>query len=315
MIEEVKPIWIAGFWKRLFALIIDTLFLALLGFLLGLMLEPVFLQLGGWGRLVGFGIALSYFGVMNSRLCGGQTFGKRLLEIEVVDRNGHEIPLTKSLLRYVVFGVPFFINGAQFSNEVLLSFLMYPISMVFFGGTFSIVYLYVFNRVTRQSLHDIAAGTLVVKVGVEKQTVGKVWKPHLILVSVLFFLAAIVPVFTGKLLKSEPFKNLVTAQSSLLNETDVIHAEVTSGVSTFTSTTTGTTKTAYVAAEITLSSDRVDDVELAQEFAEIIIDNYPVALNKDVLVVTLTYGYDIGIYSRRSNYQHSFDLSEFAIRD
>lgn len=311
MTEEVQKNWIANFWRRIGALFIDALILGFVGFLLGLALEATFIQIGGWGRLIGFGIALAYFGLMNSKLCNGQTIGKRLLNLRVVDLDNHTIPLIKSVLRYIVLAAPFSLNGAQFTDEALLSYLMYPLSMIIFGGLFSIVYLYIFNRVTRQSLHDLATGTLVVNANMEKQEVGKVWKPHLVIVAVFFVAAAIVPVFTWKLAQNKPFKDMLSVQSALSNEQEVTYATVTTSTSTFSTVNEGA-KTTYVVAQAILSSNKVSDVELARKLAAIVIQNYPEAVNKDTLRINLTYGYDIGIWSQWSNHTHDFNPGEFA---
>ncbi|MBL4799554.1 MAG: RDD family protein [Oleispira sp.] len=312
MTEEVQQNWIANFWRRIGALFIDTLILGLVGFLLGLALESTFVQIGGWGRLIGFVIALVYFGVMNSKLFNGQTIGKRLLNLRVVDSDNQTIPLVKSVLRCIVLAAPFSLNGAQFSNEALLSFLMYPLSLVVFGGLFSIIYLYLFNRVTRQSLHDLAVGTFVVNANIENQKVGKVWKPHLVVVAVFFVAAAIIPAFTGKLAQSEPFIDMLAVQSALSNEPGVTYASVTTSTTTFSSLNEGTKTTTYVTAQAVLSSNNVSDVELARHLAAIVIKSYPEAMNKDALRITLTYGYDIGIWSQWLNHTHDFNPSEFA---
>jgi len=312
MIEEVQQRWIANFWRRIGALFVDTLILGLVGFLLGLALESTFVQIGGWGRLIGFSIALAYFGLMNSKLFNGQTIGKRLLKLRVVDSNNQTIPLIKSVLRYIVLAAPFSLNGAQFSNEALLSYLLYPLSMIVFGGLFSIIYLYIFNRVTRQSIHDLAVGSLVVNSNIEKQEVGKVWKPHLVIVAVFFVAAAIVPTFTGKLAQNEPFKDMLTVQSALSNEQGVTYATVTTSTTTFSSVNEGTKTATYVTAQAVLSSNKVSDVELARKLATIVVQNYPEAVKKDALRVTLTYGYDIGIWSQWSSHTHDFNPGEFA---
>src|SRR5208283_1622002 len=52
---------ICGFWRRIVALVIDYIVLWLFGEVLGLFLFDFFAHLGGWGRLVGFGVALVYF--------------------------------------------------------------------------------------------------------------------------------------------------------------------------------------------------------------------------------------------------------------
>jgi uncharacterized RDD family membrane protein YckC len=310
MTEEVELKWISGFWRRIGALFIDTLILGVVGLALGLVLESLFVQIGGWGRLVGFSIALIYFGVMNSSIVGGQTIGKKALKIRVVDSNNSPVNLGKSILRYFILAIPFFLNGAQFSNEVMFSFLMYPLSLIIFGGIFSILYLYIFNRVTRQSLHDLVVGTFVVNANVEKQETGKVWNLHLIIVALLFLAAAVVPAFTTQLAQSEPFKDMLSVQSALSNDQDVAYATISTGSSTFSSTNEGTKTTTYVSSQVFLKTNNVNDAELARRLAIIVVANYPEALQKDTILINLTYGYDIGIASSWSNHAHNFNPLE-----
>lgn len=310
MTEEVELKWISGFWRRIGALFIDTLLLGVTGLALGLFLESVFVQMGGWGRLVGFSIALVYFGVMNSSIAGGQTLGKKALKIRVVDFNNSPISLGKSILRYFILAIPFFLNGAQFSNEAMFSFLIYPLSLIIFGGLFSILYLYLFNRVTRQSLHDLVVGTYVVNTNVEKQDPGKVWSVHLVIVAVLFLSAAVVPAFTTELAESDPFKGMLAVQSALSNEPSVAYATISSGSSTFSTTNEGTKTTTYVSGHVFLKTNDVSNAELARRLATIVVENYPEALQKDTIQINLTYGYDIGIASSWSNYAHNFNPLE-----
>ncbi len=74
----------------------------------------------------------------------------------------------------------------------------------------------------------------------------------------------------------------------------------------------GPKTTTYVTAQAVLSSNKVSDVELARKLAAIVIQNYPEAVNKDALRITLTYGYDIGIWSQWSNHTHDFNPGEFS---
>jgi uncharacterized RDD family membrane protein YckC len=99
-LEEVQDKWICGFWRRIGALFIDSLVLGILGSVIGLFLEDTFVQLGGWGRLIGFAVSITYFGVMNSSLSNGQTIGKKILNIRVVDSSNSTISLPKSFVRY-----------------------------------------------------------------------------------------------------------------------------------------------------------------------------------------------------------------------
>jgi len=309
MTQEIELKWISSFWRRIGALFIDSLLLGIFGYVIGLALESTFVQLGGWGRLVGFAIALVYFGVMNSSITGGQTLGKKALKIRVVDSSNLPIGIGKSILRYVVLATPFSLNGAQFSNEVILSYLIYPLSFII-GGLFAIIYLYIFNRNTRQSLHDIVVGTFVVNANVEKQEIGKVWNVHIAIVALLFVVSAIVPAFTSQLAQSEPFKEMLTVQSALLSEPNVTYATIATSTTIFSSIKESTKTTTYVSSQVFLGSNNVSDAEFARQLASIVISNYPEAINKDVIQIVLTYGYDIGIASKWSSYSHNFNPKE-----
>ena len=313
--EEVQEKWICGFWRRIGALFIDTLVLGIFGYVVGIFLEDTFVQLGGWGRLIGFTVSITYFGVMNSSIFSGQTIGKKSLNIKVVDASNSSISLPKSFLRYSFLAVPFSLNGAQITNEVLLSYLMYPLSLIIFGGLLSITYLYIFNRVTRQSLHDIAVGTFVVNSGSASEELPPVWKPHLVVVISLFIAATLVPAFTSDLAQSEPFKGLLATQEAISENGSIKYAGVTVGSSSFTSSDSGTTTTTFVKAQAFLYKNNVDDVTIANELAETIIRTYPEALNKSLIQVTLTYGYDIGIASKWNSHNHQFDPNEIKVSE
>ena len=151
---------VAGFWRRFLACVIDGAIFSIPTLCLGFVFFAQFARLGGWGRLVGFVIALMYFGFMNSAVGNGRTFGKRILKIRLVGLNGSTISVPRSFVRYVilVFGV---------------------------GG--SIIYLIVFNRRNRRSLHDLLASTYVMKVDA-KATVPpnlKIWFGHGLIISVV----------------------------------------------------------------------------------------------------------------------------------
>jgi uncharacterized RDD family membrane protein YckC len=310
MTAEVELKWISGFWRRIGALFIDTLILGIFGFILGLALESTFVEIGAWGRLIGFSIALVYFSIGNSSITEGQTLGKKVLKLRVVNFENSSISVGKSFLRYIILAIPFSLNGAHFTNEIMLSYLIYPLSFVIFGGFFSTPYLYIFNRATRQSLHDLIVGTYVVNSGVEKQEIGKVWKVHVVVTAVLFIAAAIAPAFTSQLAQTGSFKEMLAVQSVLANQPDVNYATISTNTTTFTSVSEGTKTTTYVGSQIFLAKDNVSDVNLARQLASLIVENYPEAINKDAVRITLTYGYDIGIWSQWSNYAYNFNPKE-----
>jgi uncharacterized RDD family membrane protein YckC len=177
---------ISGFWRRLVAFILDGLLLGLVGVILGLLWFDPLARLGGWGRLLGFCVSLVYFGVLNSAIGGGQTLGKGTMKIQVVDRSGHSISPGRSFLRYTVLGAPYFLNHLLIPPNVAMSPIGLAVGFILFGFGGAIVYLYMFNRRTRQSLHDLVAGTFVTRTSPPGQIAGSIWRPHLVAVGVWF---------------------------------------------------------------------------------------------------------------------------------
>jgi len=312
MAEEKELMWISGFWRRIGAFLIDSIILGLVGLGLGLVLEELFVEIGVWGRFIGFLIALIYFGVMNSSIANGQTLGKKALKLRVVNSDNLSISVIRSFGRYSIIGIPFFLNGAQFSIDTISSFWLYVLSLVIFGGLFSIAYLYLFNRVTRQSLHDLAFGTYVVNIGIDSQNVGKIWKPHLMVVGLLFLTAAIVPIFTSNLARQEPFAELLKSIENLQANPSVNHATVSFGKSSVSTVKTGTSETSFVSAQVFLQENQTSNAELARELAESLMKSYRQALEKDLIVIVLVYGYDIGIASKWNSHSHRFNPSELS---
>src|SRR4051812_30504577 len=102
---------LAGVWRRLGAFVLDGLGGGGPLLFLGFAAYDWAVALGQAGRALGFAVALAYFGALNSTLGGGQTLGKRLLGLRVVDRQGQRITLPRSLLRCLVLWVPWFLNG------------------------------------------------------------------------------------------------------------------------------------------------------------------------------------------------------------
>ncbi len=312
MTEEVQSVevkWICGFWRRIGALLFDTIFIGLFGFLLGLILESWFVQIGPWGRLLGFIISMSYFGLMNSRLFDGQTLGKKVLKIKVVDASNASISVGKSFLRYSFIAIPFSLNGAQISENALGTFMIYPLSIIIFGGLLSLNYLYIFNRNTRQSIHDLATGTYVVNSHVEKHPVEPVFKAHYAVVALIVISAAIIPVFTSTLAESEPFKGLLKTQQILSKAPLVQHVSISDGEKMVMLGDAEKTAT-YVNAHVQLYKDTVLNNDFARQLAEKILSSYPQAQQKNLIQITLSYGYDIGITSKWNTQDHQFIVAE-----
>lgn len=300
----------AGFWRRSIAFLVDALVLGLVGALAGWALFDVFARMGGYARVVEFAAALAFFGVMNSALFGGQTLGKRLLKVRVAGKDGALLSLPHSLLRYTVLGVPFFLNGAPFDSAVLFSPMEYVLSLLIFGGMLSILYLYVFNRHGRRSLHDLVVGSSVVSAQTPIAAVRPqpVWRVHLAVVGVLLIAAAIVPAFTGRLAQGELFKDLLVAHEAVNAEPGVQNAQLAHN----TSFRSGSANVQSAVAQVRLAEARVDDGAFAEHIARVILANDRKAAAMSTIQVTLVYGYDLGIASSWRTHSYQFDPNALA---
>ena len=102
-------------------------------------------------RLGACAMALAYFGLMNSRLGGGQTLGKRLLGIRTRAVDGGLLSLPRAFARYAVLGAPFFLVAA------------WPVVIGPGAALLTAIFvLLLVDRRTRRAVHDHAAGSWVV---------------------------------------------------------------------------------------------------------------------------------------------------------
>jgi uncharacterized RDD family membrane protein YckC len=305
--EESTPI--AGFWRRVLGLLIDSIILGAVGWALGLVFLDFFMGLGPWGRVVGFFIALLYFGLMNSRVFSGQTFGKRVVKTKVINHKGEPLGLDKSILRYLVLGVPFFLNGAHIPQEILFSWVGTVVSVLIFGFGSSIIYLILFNRRTRQSLHDLMVGSYVVKADTPQSPLNTTtWKGHYAVVALLFLCSAALPsVLSAKFGNSEFFKPLLSLQREIQKEPEVSAVSINEGQNVFPSSNSGTQKTTSLVINVFLRKKFPDQDGIVNKVAQIAFDRLPRASQKNMVSVAVVWGYDIGISSfwRSQGYRNS----------
>jgi uncharacterized RDD family membrane protein YckC len=303
--EEPAALPVSGFWRRLGAFAIDCLMLGVVGLVAGAFLFDALAQLGVYARAIGFLVALAYFGVLNSRLGGGQTPGKVALSIRATGLDGQLLSVPRSLLRYSVLGIPFFLNNAPLPMDVLLSPWGYVISLIVFGGLLSILYLFVFNRATRRSLHDYAVGSWVVRADDGASVSGPVpplWRGHVVVVAVLMLASVLTPVFAKHLSQQVPvFAEMMPAVEALNHEDGVKVAGLDVGLSI-----NGNERHTYAAATVQLAHPDVDDEALARRLGRTVVRIAPSLGQRDVIAVTLRYGYDLGFASGWRKHQFNF---------
>ena len=315
------PIAFAGFWRRIGAAILDSILLGLVGGALSVAAHDPLMQFGQQARFVGLPIALLYFGFFNSRYGGGGSPGKRALDIAVVRRDGRGIGLVRSLWRALVYLVPAYLNGFDLSFLPLDRMQMEVAAaadfvLVFgvFGGT---VYLYLFNWSTRQVMHDLAAGTFVVR-RADSAVEARINPAHLVVVAILL-LAPVIALPAGlsylgpkweaalSRMTGTNFDALEKIQSAVNADPGVLSAGVTTNTTTFTHVNgPGTTVTALQVTVVTRGAV-ADPESFADRIAARALTVAPDALGEQVLTVEVRSGFDIGLWSEWStrNYSHT----------
>jgi uncharacterized RDD family membrane protein YckC len=284
---------ISGFWRRLLAFILDGLLLGLVGFVLGLFWFDPLARLGGWGRLLGFCVALVYFGLLNSAIGGGQTFGKRVMKVRVVDRSGQPISPGRSFLRYTVLGAPYFLNHLLIPPSVTMSPIGLLIVFILLGFGGAIVYLCIFNRGTRQSLHDLVAGTFVTRTTPPGQVVGSIWRPHLIVVGGWFMAVIGFCVATAVVSRQGVFPRLLEVERDI-QATGKVHMAHVSVGKIWRIGGANRKGTSCFQARAFCKGTTFDPDAVAQEVASIVLRDYPEPKDMDLIAVYIIYGYDIG---------------------
>jgi uncharacterized RDD family membrane protein YckC len=156
---------LASFWRRLGALIADTTLLAI-----GVPTILAVMHSAGvrpQQNLVQFIVATSYFVYLNGR---GETLGKALFGIRVINRFGTAPGIKRSAARYalpmIVANVGFLLTvisliSSSSALNALLAGLIIWMAGIALGAFDSILMVW---HPQKQTLHDVIAGTYVVRV-------------------------------------------------------------------------------------------------------------------------------------------------------
>jgi uncharacterized RDD family membrane protein YckC len=313
---------IAGFWRRIFAFVLDMILLGIVGFAIIELNYDRLLAAGPETRLIGFPISLAYFTILECRYGGAASLGKRILGLRVVGRSGRGIGLIRALLRTIVFTLPYFLNGLDLSFLPLKgeaeNYAVAADAVIVFGGGFAILYLYLFNSRTRQTLQDLVVGSFVVRQGVDGAPVtSRIWRGHLVVP------ALVLAAFVGALVLAGPTLEAwfpTTSFYKTLAPLDALIARVehepevrTAGAQLSTFQTAETTTTTLI---VTVAMNkRVPDAEAeADRIAQIVLDTAPNLLGEQRLSVVVSYSVDVGIWSQSSNQGYVYSRAEWLKR-
>jgi uncharacterized RDD family membrane protein YckC len=291
---------VGSLWRRVIAFILDSIFVGVLGTVIALPFFDILSRLGAWGRLVGFCIAIAYFGVLNSRIGNGQTIGKRLLHLQVVDASGATISFSKALVRYAVLSAPFFLNGLALPLSRTPKPVLYLNGAIVFGLGAVTIYLILFNRSTRQGAHDLVVGSFVADVNrLGALGTKPIWKWHWAFMCALGVLGLVGGnLLYHKLMKVADFPTLWEDVRLIEN---IEHVQ-SAGVFDQTVWNSGKLKRRSYVVNVFWSCDErgevpvaLAEVALANQVAAQILASDPQAKSRDQLQIVMFRGYDLGI--------------------
>jgi uncharacterized RDD family membrane protein YckC len=290
------PVTIARLWRRAVAFIIDSALLGIVGVIAGACLYDQLAALGAWGRVLGFAIATAYFGVSQSRIGDGQSLGMKVLNLKVITTSGATLGLGASLIRAGIFCLAYFLSSLPSSFAALNAWIASGLSMLLFGVGFCSTYLLVFNRKTRQALHDLAVSAFVATAtrGPLALPTARVWRGHVLIVAaslVAFCMAGVWMALPDSL------SGMLRVRQSVLMLPEVTGASITLNYGPQNA------RTLIVNAIIDASTPNRE--ALARRIAKITLKNYADANQMQAVKVTLTSGFDIGI----AQIWHSMDYA------
>lgn len=155
MLKEPKNL----FGRRIAALAIDLIILAIIGYTLSLVGKEIFVELGIHGVLFGWLISTTYYAILNSKIGKGQSLGKKAMHLEVVKVDGSLLTVKEGIVRSLLFTTPFFLFN-YIQNLLYLpivSSVFGALNIAYYVGLF---YFFIVNS-DRRTVHDLFAQTLV----------------------------------------------------------------------------------------------------------------------------------------------------------
>ncbi len=307
----------AGFWRRTVAFAIDGIVLGLIGMAVIALGFEWLARIGAWGRLIGFAFGSLYF-VLTEGVNGRcQSLGKQALKIKVVRivPDGFA-PLTpiRAWARYAIVAVPFVLGGVGFVDVPAMrngtSWLAIANSAIVFLWGAALVYLLVFNRPSRRSLHDMAVSTVVVHIESHAGPQAPVRRIHWIAMTVIATLVAV-----GGLVLRHRFEKALTGlweiQRAVSDVPGVRQSSVSSLHRVGAASSSPDTRTIITAV---VRTPALQSEAGALEIVRAAFTATPTLADRETVTVILVRGVDLGIATWRQQSVESLSGLEWAAR-
>lgn len=291
---------IASFRRRFFAFAIDSLILGAVGSLILVLYTSEIIDLGWSARLIGLAIGIVYFAIQDSSICRGQTVGKRILGIRVVNESGGYISPLKAAARYVVLMLPPLCNNVV-PDSTPLGLAAVSIAVVcLFGVGGSLLYLFLFNRTTKQSLHDLVVRSYVTSTKAPFLRMPALPKIHRLLLPIPVILSVVGSaffLFTGASKKSDQYEKYLSMSEEVRDASGAILVSYMLGNTSVVSLKDGKSTTTHLTLKAISRTKLTEDETIAQKIVAIAIKELPESLEQDRIIVDLNYGASILVSS------------------
>lgn len=285
-------------WRRISAFVIDILILMGVANLAAMFFGDTLVRIEPWGRFIGYLVTALYFGIMDSYVTGGRTVGKKILQIKVVNILGEAVNPIRCYIRSSIILLPFFIYGIMLPPSSFLSFSVVVITFCFLAILIGLIYFYLFNGRTRQSFHDIATGTYVVrtqhqgKLAASDVRSRNVPPVHYFIFTALLAVSFGVSIMADQSLK-KPFKefgidyrNVVKINTAMTTIDGVVYSTMNTG---------NGEGGRYVSCDIYVKDKHLLSEATAKQVANIIRESYKDYPNVHIMAISINYGFDLGI--------------------
>lgn len=304
MSETIERPW-PGFWPRIGALVIDWLILGVPAVAIGTVAFDALASLGSAGRLIGLAAGLLYFGLLESRLGGGRSVGKRLLKLQVTGTDGALLSPWRGAVRALVKIAPFIVNGVNLPDDGSLAPILIVLvaAIILFGVGLAQLYLYLFNRPGRRLVHDLLAGSVVVRSGHAPEAAA-VAPLHRAVASAIVGGVAVLLVGAALWVKTrppeilEPLNPMMAAVQAL---PEVLDAGVMDNTTVMWTAGAGATKNRTLIITARLRRWPSDPDAEMRRVAEAVLRSSRIPAGRR-LAINLLYGYELGFASGSRSY-------------
>lgn len=299
-----------GFWRRSLAFVIDTILISVPLYIFGWIFYDFFASIGPWGRMLGIFPALFYFGLLNSEHGQGQTIGKRIFGLRVLNKENKQITLGQSLARYSVLLIPLHLSGINFDIDESSVFWMAPLFLITVSAFVGFFFYHIFNFANRENLHDFLTGTHVANASgtIDPPTTPR-WL-HYIFAGICVVLLSFVTFQTYQTLSgqtTETAKRLISIQE-IVSQHPAVR---TSGVSIGTQYNKSRSEPGHSFEYISITVwPTVDQEEFEPEISKLfqtLKAEAPYIMDYHVISIHVVTGFQFGFarYSKTTNHRHS----------